>query len=255
MATQHPLPAVVTVEETGSTQQDLLAAAVDEQRWPHLSGIRALRQTGGRGRAGRTWETDRLAALTVSLVLRPALPVQRWPWLPLLTGVAVVDALAAAGAPAALKWPNDVVLPARSEAPGWGRRRKVGGILAEVLPGGRGVVVGLGLNLDGEPPVAWATTLAAHGCRVPAEDLLDAVRARLSTLLVSDPDGWREVVAQRCVTIGARVRVQLPGGREAGGTAVGLDEVGALVVEDADGGRTAVTAGDVEHLRTAPEGR
>ena len=51
------------------------------------------------------------------------------------------------------------------------------------------------------------------------------------------------------------MRVQLPGGREAGGTAVGLDEVGALVVEDADGGRTAVTAGDVEHLRTAPEGR
>ncbi len=51
-------------------------------------------QTAGRGRLDRTWETPRGVALTFSLLVRPGgVPLARWPWLPLLTGLAVVDAV------------------------------------------------------------------------------------------------------------------------------------------------------------------
>ena len=72
--------------------------------------ITAEHQTAGRGRLDRTWETPDRAALTLSVVLRPVVPPERWPWLPLLVGVSVARSLRAVGASAELKWPNDVLL-------------------------------------------------------------------------------------------------------------------------------------------------
>lgn len=250
----YPAPhasAVVVVAETGSTQRDLLELAADAEGWPHLSGVRALTQTAGRGRGDRAWDTESLTALTASLVLRPEIPPSRWPWLSLLTGAAVVQSLVGLGAGAALKWPNDVVLPATTPAPGWGRWRKVGGILAEALPGGAGVVVGIGVNLDGVAPVPWATTLAEHRVEVDGGSLLELIRLRLAQGLASDPAGWPDAVRRRCVTLGAEVAVRLPGGDEIRGVARDLDATGGLVLDTASGSQV-VMAGDVEHLRTAP---
>lgn len=244
---------VVTVAETGSTQRDLLEVADDAVGWPHLSGIRALRQTAGRGRGDRRWDTEGLTALTASLVLRPELPGSRWPWLPLLTGAAVVQSLAGLGATAALKWPNDVVLLATTPVDGWGRWRKVAGILAEALPGGAGVVVGIGVNVDGAPPVPWATTLSEHRVEVDAGSLLELIRLRLAQGLASDPAGWPDAVRRRCATLGTEVLVHLPGGERLQGVARDLDPSGGLVVEVA-GRPRVVMAGDVEHLRTPPSG-
>lgn len=250
-------PVVVTVAETGSTQEDLRALAGDPAGWPHLSGLRAVRQTAGRGRGERPWDTDQLDALTATLVLRPALAVAHWPWLPLLAGCAVVDALAppaqsgadAARATPGLKWPNDVVLPERTQTEGWGRWRKVGGILAEVLPEQAGVLVGIGINVSGTPPVPWATTLHRHGIAADPDQLLEAVRTRLGEALVGDPMGWRDAVERRCVSIGARVVAHLPGGTRERGTAVAIDEHGGLVIQTDAGARRTVMAGDIEHLR------
>mgnify|MGYP002717776967 CR=1 FL=1 len=111
-----PFSRLDTVPVTGSTQDDLRAALTGPERasWPHLSALRALAQTAGRGRSGRAWVTpDDGGALLVSVVLRPLVPVERLAWLPLLGGLAVRDALAplVEGLPwcVGTKWPNDVV--------------------------------------------------------------------------------------------------------------------------------------------------
>lgn len=153
---------------------DLRVAAA----WPHISALWARRQDAGRGRAGRRWITPPGSALTVSFVLRPLVPAAALAWLPLLAGLAardVVDAiLVSARAPwrARTKWPNDVVLvpneragegiaagagvgigvgegtgsgagaaavPVPAEIPGWGRARKVAGVLAELIPTAGGI--------------------------------------------------------------------------------------------------------------------
>ena len=91
-----PFERLVTVPVTGSTQDDLRDALTgpEASSWPHLSALRALRQTAGRGRSGHSWITPDDGALLVSVVLRPLVPAERLAWLPLLAGLAVRDALA-----------------------------------------------------------------------------------------------------------------------------------------------------------------
>ncbi|WP_245885571.1 biotin--[acetyl-CoA-carboxylase] ligase [Xylanimonas oleitrophica] len=149
---------------------------------PAPAALVAEHQTAGLGRAGRTWTTPPGAALTVSALLRPQVPPERLGWLPLLSGLAVVRVLRDAGVAAALKWPNDVLLPAAGPVPGLGAWRKVAGVLAQVVPAAPGarppargeagrpgsvdVVVGIGLNVSqtaDELPVPTATSLALAG--------------------------------------------------------------------------------------------
>lgn len=194
-----PFSRLVTVPVTGSTQDDLREALTgpDAGSWPHLSALRALRQTAGRGRSGRAWVTPDDGALLVSVVLRPLVPSERLAWLPLLAGLAVRDALAplAEGLPWRLgtKWPNDVVAvpedPAAVAAvPGWAGTRKIAGVLSELVtvesfenradgrlapdevPAGRDqapmVILGIGVNVGQEAddlPVAWAGSLRTLG--------------------------------------------------------------------------------------------
>ena len=72
---------------TGSTNADLLARAADGE--PEGAVLAAEQQSAGRGRLGRTWVSPPRAALTFSVLLRPAaVPRARLGWLPLLAGVA-----------------------------------------------------------------------------------------------------------------------------------------------------------------------
>ena len=104
----------------------------------------AEHQTGGRGRHGRGWHSQRGASLTFSLSV-PMAP-RDWSGLSLAAGVAVAEALdAPAAAPRiGLKWPNDLWL---IDAPGHGR--KLGGILIETVSAGpsRLAIVGVGVNI------------------------------------------------------------------------------------------------------------
>jgi BirA family biotin operon repressor/biotin-[acetyl-CoA-carboxylase] ligase len=215
----------------------------------------AEHQTAGRGRLDRVWVTPPRAALTVSMLVEPTgVPVQQWPWLPLLAGLAVRDTVVeAAGVGAALKWPNDVLVGGR----------KVAGILVERVerverPAGAVAVVGVGLNVTSTPaelPVDTATSLALAGAtstdrgRLLAH-LLDGFDRRLRTWSESGGAGPRHAYLGVCATVGSRVRVDLPGGGVLAGTAVDVDEGGRLVVDD---GRrlVAVGAGDVVHVRGA----
>ena len=225
-----PFSRLDTVPVTGSTQDDLRAALLGPEcgAWPHLSALRALRQTAGRGRSGRAWVTpDDGSALLVSVVLRPLVPVERLGWLPLLGGLAVRDAVAplVEDLPwrVGTKWPNDVVAlpddPAAVPAvPGWDDTRKIAGVLSElVVPEPAGglppdavpsdrdqapmVILGIGVNIGQEAedlPVAWAgslRTLGAVGAGDAAarEDVMEAVLAATGHHLVRLIGQWEEV--------------------------------------------------------------
>jgi BirA family biotin operon repressor/biotin-[acetyl-CoA-carboxylase] ligase len=263
---------VVRVERTGSTSSDVAAALQLPEApvtWPHLSVLVAAHQADGRGRAGRTWQTPPGSALTASVVLRPGVSLERWSWLSMIGGLAVLRAVRrGTGLPVALKWPNDVLVVGAGEQdePGWGRDRKVAGVLVDVVrtgPHDAAAVVGLGVNLEQaaeDLPVPWATSLAAAG--VPPADrdarsLLDAVGHELAELLGPWQDaagdavasGVLSAVADACLTLGQGVHVTLPDRREVRGVARTIASDGALVVAPAQGPPVRVTAGDVGHVR------
>ena len=213
--------------------------------------IVAEAQSSGRGRLDRTWVSPARAGLTFSMLLRPdAVPMARWGWLPLLTGVALAEAVGRiADVDAWVKWPNDLLLGAG--------RRKAAGVLAEVA--GDAVVVGVGLNVTtraAELPHAQATSLAIAGAaETDRAPLLRAVLRETGRLydewveVGGDPDrGLLAAYRRVCDTLGRPVRVSLPDGTALEGEARDVDGEGRLVVAAA-AGDVVVGAGDVVHVR------
>jgi BirA family transcriptional regulator, biotin operon repressor / biotin---[acetyl-CoA-carboxylase] ligase len=194
-------------------------------------------QTAGRGRLGRTWVAPARSALLVSVLLRPALAVERIHLATLAAGLAALDALDALDALGAttaarpgLKWPNDVVVD----------DRKLAGILAEA-DGAGAVVVGMGCNVQ---PAALPADLADIATAVDVDRAallvawLRAYDARLDAL-----DSVVDDAVARSATLGRRVRVELAH-ETFDGVATELTDEGFLVVD----GRV-VSAGDIVHLR------
>ena len=239
---------VDVVAETASTNTDLLADADA----PDRSVLVAENQIGGRGRLDRTWISPPRAGLTVSVLLRPTVPLLRWGWLPLLAGVALSEAVTTAtGVETSLKWPNDLLAPSGG---------KLAGVLAQTTEAA--VVIGMGLNVStttAELPVDTATSLELAGATsVDRTELLVAILTELDARVAQWADtggdpaacGLATAYRHRSTTIGARVRVQLDAERIVVGDAVDVDELGRLLVHT-DEGDQAVTAGDVEQLRPA----
>src|SRR5215469_14248248 len=218
-----PWREVRVVEQTGSTNADLLA----EARAGTGDGLVlvAEAQTAGRGRLGRRWVSPPRGTLTFSVLLRPVgVPAGLLGWLPLLAGVATTSALAkTAGVDARLKWPNDVLVGGA----------KLAGILAERW--GESIVLGIGINVfqrRDELPVPTATSvlLAAPEAAAAAAASGADVRERLLTAVLEELARWyyawldqprpgdagacglRAEYLRRSDTVGAEVTVLLPGG-------------------------------------------
>lgn len=236
--------------ETGSTNADVAAAARNGAAEGLV--VVAERQSAGRGRMGRQWESPARAGLMLSVLLRPgdATPISRYGWLPLLAGVALVETVRRLGeVDAVLKWPNDLLI----------NEHKCAGILAESVPDS-GVVLGIGLNVTmraDELPVPEATSLALVGSTCTDRDPL--LRALLRGMadwyqrwrdVHGDPEasGLREAYRLHCATLGRRVSVDLPSGSVLSGEASDVDGDGRLVVTGTTGEVTAVAAGDVHHV-------
>ena len=236
------------VDETRSTNDDLVATAD-----PAAAVLLAEHQTAGRGRIGRSWEGVPRAQILMSVgVPTTGVPASQWSWLPLLAGVAIVDALSeVTGLRAGLKWPNDVLV----------NGQKLAGILADVAAASETVVVGLGLNVSlgaDELPVPDATSLTLLGESGDRTALVRGVLAQLARRLTAwqraggADHGLIEDYRARNVTVGQRVRALLPGDREITGFARAIDDAGRLVIDPdsgSDAESVAVSAGDVVHLR------
>jgi len=231
------------------------AVVVERARAGEVEGLVlvAEHQSAGRGRMDRVWVTPPRVALTLSLLLTPdRVPVARWPWLPLLAGIAVAEAVhGVADLKCDLKWPNDVLVA----------DRKLAGILVERAERSRGpvAVVGIGLNVfstRAELPSPTATSLALEGAAtldrsVLLRQILRCFEALYCQWLVEDGDparGLRESYVRRCVTLGQMVRVDLPTGERVHGEATGIDVGGHLQVRT-DAGPRVLGAGDVVHVR------
>lgn len=239
---------VVVTDETGSTNADVARAARDGA--PQGTVHTTDRQTAGRGRLDRAWESPSGSGVIVSVLLRPdAVPAARWVWLPLLVGLAVDATVHECGVASGLKWPNDVLVDGR----------KLAGILLERVetPQGPAAVVGVGLNVSlrrDELPVDTATSLALEGATetdrtIVLRSLLRNLEALYRAWVASGGDpagGIRESYERRCVTIGQDVTVTLPADEPWTGRATGIDDLGRLLVD----GR-AISAGDITHLRPA----
>jgi len=244
---------IQVTERTGSTNADCGERAVAGA--PEGIVVAAEEQTAGRGRLGRSWVSPPRAALTFSVLLRPAgVPPVRRGWLPLLAGVAAARAVRrVSGLDTRLKWPNDLLI-----GPG-----KLAGILAE--QSGDAVVVGIGVNVSAtvpELPITGAlpaTSLLLEGSASLDRDLLLAqilgeiehwyLRWR-GTEPPGDPQasGLRAEYLGLCSTIGRAVRAELPARHTVHGIATGLGADGSLTVRTRDG-EVTVGAGDVRHVR------
>ena len=220
---QWPTFSVEVLPEIDSTNTELMRRARAGQFDPVL--LVAERQTAGRGRLGRSWESDAGASLIFSLGL-PLKPMD-WSGLSLAVRLSGVEGLHPA---LQLKWPNDV----------WLHDRKLAGILIETASVGevRYAVMGVGINIaprDGDglrtPPAALCELLpgidAPTALARVAAPLVQAVRQFEHNGFASlrpafharDALYGRELVCSDGVT----------------GTARGVDAQGALLVHTAAG--------------------
>jgi BirA family biotin operon repressor/biotin-[acetyl-CoA-carboxylase] ligase len=205
------------------------AKALAGEGAPHGTLVTADEQTAGRGRQGRAWTSPPRSAVLMSLVVREPNEI-----LPLLAAVAICDALPVE---CTIKWPNDV----------WLDRRKLAGILVEGRPQQGWAVLGVGLNVSSmefpEELRDSATSLRVAGIETDVETILDALLLSLDRWLRAPQAAVLAAWRRRDAIRGEPVRWTA-----GDGTAAGIDDSGALLV-DTEMGRIALQAGEVHLVR------
>jgi BirA family biotin operon repressor/biotin-[acetyl-CoA-carboxylase] ligase len=232
--------------ETGSTNDDArsLAHAGAEQG----TVVLASRQTAGRGRLGRTWDSPDGGAY-FSMVLRPAVSPAEIASVGLAVAVGIAEGLETLGVEVALKWPNDVLLC----------DGKVAGVLLEMAAEADRVdwvVVGVGVNVrrpagpsEGAPEAAYLCDVHDASVQSVVAALLDGIASAYLRWTAGGFPALRDGYQRRMALSDQAVRVSgLDGALRAEGTARGVDDSGRLLVESEDG-IVAVVAGEVT-LRT-----
>jgi BirA family biotin operon repressor/biotin-[acetyl-CoA-carboxylase] ligase len=219
---------------------------------PEGAVVIAEEQTAGRGRAGRTWHSERATGIYVTLLLRPRLAPVQAPLLTMMAGLSAHSAVqAVTGLAVDLKWPNDLLI----------RGKKAGGILTEMHaePGQvRFVILGIGLNVNQEKFPAELSNLATSlrieaGKPQPRMELLVRLLREFESdynrLLLEGVAGVVErFEAISSYAMGKRVRVS-NGADSYTGTTAGLGPEGLLHVRRDDGQLVTVITGDVAEAR------
>ncbi len=215
---------ILELDTTDSTQ-DTARAAFDGVPTLVVTGT----QTRGRGRLGSEWD-NAPRALACSLAFVCEWHPSRYPLLPLVAALAVSDIWPDMH----IKWPNDLIL----------RDRKVGGILAEASDAL--TIIGFGANLwwpdSPDDRTARFEEDPGHEALIP---IAHAWAGHLIDRVERGPSHWgHDEYAQRSWLLGHRVTWEPAGS----GTAVGIDEDGALLVES-NGIRERIVSGAVHRVR------
>lgn len=226
-------------EQVGSTMDE--AATLAREDAPDGTLVFAEEQTSGRGRRGRAFHSPPGENIYFTLVLH--LPAADLAKASVAVPLAACDACRAAGADAAIKWPNDI----------WVGERKVCGMLLDssLSAGDVTLLAGIGINVNGDPrqnpelaDIATSLRLAT-GAHVDRETLLanlcNNLEANLDTPWVDLLPRYRE----RSLVLGRTVTVTETNAAPYEATAVDLSSEASLVVELPGGERHTVNAADV----------
>jgi BirA family biotin operon repressor/biotin-[acetyl-CoA-carboxylase] ligase len=233
--------ALDTIDSTNARARELLRDGAGEG-----TVITATHQTAGRGRLDRRWIDKPNQSLLASYILEPMRSPEDWGGVPLLAGLAVLQALQSITSVALhLKWPNDVLAG----------RRKIAGILVEsgMLSGRPWIIAGIGINLnqrefEREYRLPPTSLLLESGRSCAPEELLIALSKTLTVLYTRwQTDGNRPIVEEwmrQSSMFGRRISL---GDGDASRIVVaeGLTPGGALLVRFADGHVEVIYAGDV----------
>ena len=213
--------------------------------------VLAETQRAGRRHFGRSWFSPERANLYASVIFRPAIAPRAVPVFALIGSLAVADAVVEEGVPAAVRWPNDVVVA----------DRKMGGTLASVAAVAdavQHVILGVGVNLNvSREALARALGPAASfatSARTVAGRAID--RNRFTASFLNHLERWHELYArggaggvlfawnQRDAVRGRVVEVSTPDGARRGHV-TGVDAAGRLVLERRPGDEHVVTLGEI----------
>ncbi len=217
---------------------------------PEFSAVLSERQSAGRGRRGRVWQSPAGSGLYLSLVLRPDVPLSSLGLLPLLVGACLQRAIdAQTGFAGVLKWSNDLLAP---------DGRKLAGVLleSEIEDGAaKFVVLGIGINVRVQdfPLDLNAAALEEFTPNVNRKALLENILTELRVQyerFLESPSSALELWRSQNGTLGRAVRVLLPDSSSWDGTAVEVASDGGLQVQTLSGELKTVFAGDVSLRHT-----
>lgn len=233
------------------TTESLALAWARRDDAPEGAVVLADRELSPRQRKGPPWTSFPSKGLYFSLVLRPGIPPEGEGLLWLLTSLGAADGVVrAAGIDVDLKWPDDLLVAGR----------KIGGVKVEahLEPGAIAIaVLTCRLNLNVAPddlPADLAegatSTLIETGEDLPRERVLDGVLGALEDLYDKEVPALQRAYADRCITLGRRIRAELLPRGEIVGTARRIDNFGALRVDTPDGD-VPVTVDSLKRLTPA----
>jgi BirA family biotin operon repressor/biotin-[acetyl-CoA-carboxylase] ligase len=241
--------------ETPST--NTLALTLAESEEPHGTVILAEHQTAGKGRLGRSWISPPHKNIYCSLILRDSRLQKHVTWIPLVTGLALSEAIHTTHTiTTSLKWPNDILVGTK----------KIGGILCESTSRGNttgALIVGVGVNVNSnqddfpsELQDHTTSVLQASGQLTNRNTLLACMFNHLEKwydqLVSHNIDAVHVAYSAACSTLGLHVRCMLTGTREIEGRATAIGRDGALQLTPFEQGvknPIAVHSADVTHVR------
>lgn len=218
------------------------------------AAVVAEKQTRGRGRLGRQWESAGKKGVWMSVVLKPSIPPESIQLITLAASVAVVDAVfEATGIETGIKWPNDIILDGK----------KVCGILAEMsseMDRINYLVIGIGINVNHDkadfPDNISATAISlkeykkssSAGGALARGEIIKKVLFELEKQYLNIEAGKIEEVIdewkKRSVTLGKKVKVNI-NNIELTGMAAGITEDGKLLFKMENGDEYEILSGEV----------
>ena len=225
------------------------ARELARQGAPHGTVLIADHQTGGRGRRGRSFHSPAGSGIYMSVILRPHCTPQQIMHLTCAAAVSMCDAVASAvGFRPGIKWTNDLVCG----------KRKIAGVLTELGFDNRGnvdfAVIGIGINCcqqeadfpeDIRSIAGSLTSISGQSIdrAVVAAAMMDALY-RMDTELLTGKAHILNRYRKDCITLGKEISL-VRGEEIRHGTALDIDDAGALIVRFPDGTAAAVNSGEV----------